>query len=299
MILNLPFFTSTARAALALALGWAACGQTPLRPPVPVLDWDKPPVLPRNFDLLAFDANSATSPTARGSRIRLFRMMPGFLSDPVGLDQDDPTANDPDAQAPTANNGPDWVQLSLGNDNPFFDFRRPGDPGGVGYYRVNSQLQLFDSRSTGCAFNLQAVTPAGRDMDGLPDGPTVVTPALSVFHELDDGTAIQGFVGKHVNLAQGWSNNLNRSVHYGMAVQRPLLDPNTLKLGAMYWYVGALGRYRFDTDPASSRAPTWELMPGVHWQVTDNWWIASGFIVPVKQPQTDTRLWQFTCSFRF
>jgi hypothetical protein len=225
----------------------------------------------------------------------LFRIMPGFLSDPVGLDQDDPTnATDPDATS-----GPDWLELSLGNDNPYFDFRRPGDPGGVGYYKVHGQVQLYDSTSTGCAFNLQAMTPAGRDMDGLPDGPTYVIPALAIYHELGYNTAIQGYVGKQVQCNSGWTNSLNRGIHYGMAVQQPLVDANPLGLGNIYWYVGALGRYHFDANATVNRAAVWDFMPGVHWQLADNWWLACGLLVPMGQAQPDARLWQFTCSFHF
>ena len=282
------------RTTAALALVVAVCWQVQQVRAQDVIDWQKPTGLPRVFDLSAVDTNATSSPIVRGNRIRIFRMMPGFLTDPVGLDWDDPNATD------SAPPGPDWVNLSLGNDNPFFDFRRPGDPGGIGYYRVNGQLQLFDSRTTCCTLNLQAVTPAGRDQDGLADGPTILTPGLSVYHELDDGTAIQGFVGKHVRMGAGWSTDMARSVHYGMAVQRPLIDPNTLKLGSVYWYVGALGRYRFDSDPATYRAPAWELMPGLHWQLSGNWWMAAGFLVPMGQAgPPDPRLWQWTCSFRF
>ncbi len=299
MRVTYPTLRGTVRAAAALTLGLLACGLTSPARAQDVSDWGKPLLLPRDFDLTGPDAGSASSPTgSRGNRIRLFRLTPGFLSDPVGLDPDDSTANDP---AAPADNGPDWIGLSLGNDNPFFDIRRPGDPGGVGYYRVHSQVQLFDSRQTACAFNLKAVTPAGRDQDGLADGPTVVTPGLSVYQELfGDGTAFQGYIGKDVHLAPGWTSGFSRSVQYAMALQRPLIDPNTLKLGAVYWYVGALGRYRFDADPNTYHGASWELMPGVHWQLSDNWWMAAGFIVPMtQQAPNGTPLWQLTCSFRF
>ena len=75
-------------------------------------------------------------------------MPTGFLCDPLGIDPDnDPPAADADATAPVGGsldsvNLP--VQFGMGSDNPFFDFRRPGDPGGVGYYKVHTQLQLFD-----------------------------------------------------------------------------------------------------------------------------------------------------------
>jgi hypothetical protein len=291
-----PSLPGAVRATAALAVALVACWQTPALRAQTVIDWQKPSLFPRDFDLSAVDTTPTSSPTSRANRIRIFRMMPGFLVDPVGLDSDDPS-NDPGVPS---NPGTDWVNLSVGNDNPFFDFRRPGDPGGVGYYRVHSQLQLFDSRTTCCALNLQAVTPAGREQDGLADGPTILTPALSVYHELDDGTALQGFVGKHMRMSPGWTSGMNRSIHYGMAVQRPLIDSNTLKLGSVYWYVSALGRYRFDADPASYKAPAWELMPGLHWRLSDNWWMAAGFIMPMTPSgQADPRLWQWTCSFRF
>jgi hypothetical protein len=297
MTLAYPTLRGTVRAVSALTLMLLGCFPAQKLRAQANVDWQKPPVLPRAFDLTNPDISSASSPTApRANRIRLFRITPGFISDPVGLDCDDNT--DPTILAQTEN-GPDWVGLSLGNDNPFFDIRRPGDPGGIGYYRVHSQVQLFDSRMTACTLNLQAVTPAGRDQNGLADGPTVVTPGVAIYHELDDGTALQGFVGKHVHLNSGWSSGYNRNIQYGMAVQRPLIDPTTLKIGSLYWYVGALGRYRFDTDP-TNRNSAWELMPGLHWQVSDSWWFACGFILPIGTPQpSDARLWQMTCSFRY
>src|SRR5207237_911039 len=157
--------------------------------------------------------NAGPNGAARPDRIRLFRISPGFLSDPVGL-------SDPDELPAADDSGPDWLQMSMGPDNPFFDLRRPGDPGGVGYYKVHTQVRLLESTHTGCAVALQAVTPAGREFDGLEDGPTVVSPSVALFHAMDDGTAIQGFVGKHVNLNSNWTGQqLHQSVQYGMAVQ--------------------------------------------------------------------------------
>jgi hypothetical protein len=289
------------RAVLALAVFALAIARPPQVRAQLTINWDKPPILPPSIDLLGPAAESPSSPNfQRSSRIRLLGVTPGFLSDPVGLDTDT-TPTDPGVSVPSdSGNGPDWINLALGNDNPFFDIRRPGDPGGVGYYRVNGQVQLFDSRKTACSINLQAVTPAGRDQDGLADGPTVLIPAIAIYQELlDDGTAVQGFVGKEMQLSSGWTSSLGHSIHYGMALQRPLIDTSTLRLGAVYWYVGALGRYRFDTDSSTYRAPAMDLMPGVHWHVSDNWWMAAGFVVPMTpQTQSENR-WQLTCSFRF
>ncbi len=302
MNISQSLHTGTARAAVALAVIALAIARPPQVRAQLSINWDRPPALPPTFDLLGPAPDSPASPNLqRPSRIRLLGVTPGFLSDPVGLDTDT-SPTDPDVGAPgDSSSGPDWINLALGNDNPFFDIRRPGDPGGVGYYRVNGQVQLFDSRKTACSINLQAVTPAGRDQDGLADGPTVLIPAIAIYQELlDDGTAVQGFVGKEMQLSSGWTGSLSHSIHCGMALQRPLIDTNTLRLGSVYWYVGALGRYRFDTDASTYHAPAMDLMPGVHWHVSDNWWMAAGFLVPMTpQTQNENRQWQLTCSFRF
>src|SRR5947209_6966235 len=67
---------------------------------------------------LLFDASAAREADSvvpgRPNWIRLFSIQPAFLCDPVGLDADDP----PDQ---AADSGPGWLQVALGNDNPFFD----------------------------------------------------------------------------------------------------------------------------------------------------------------------------------
>src|SRR5262249_47857751 len=105
---------------------------------------DRPPLLPPTAVLCPGDDGGARQ---RVNRIRLFGMQPGFLYGPPGLDVDAPVLA-AQTGTTTADDGPSWLQLSMGGDNPFFDARRPGDPGGVGYYRLHSQVQLFDSRTT-------------------------------------------------------------------------------------------------------------------------------------------------------
>src|SRR5262249_8225908 len=129
---------------LLLPLGLARADEPPL--------WPFDPVLPR-------DADTDVPASAKPHRIRLLGIQPGFLTDPVGLDDDTPP--DPTGAPPQPDNGPDWFQLAMGNDNPFMDFRRPGDPGGVGYYRLYSQAKVIDTNTTACALAFQAVTPAG------------------------------------------------------------------------------------------------------------------------------------------
>lgn len=254
-----------------------------------IIDWGSDPILPS--ELFAEAAGPPAGAAARPDRIRLFRIDPGFLSDPVGLaDPDDPGAPD---------DAPDWLQVSMGADNPFFDLRRPGDPGGVGYYRVHTQVQLLDSGATGCAVGLQAVTPAGEDNAGLEDGPTVVSPSLSLFHTLDDGTAIQGFVGKHVHLDSNLGGRLNQSVQYGMAVQRPLLAAGPDGLGNVYVFMEALGRYRYESQVGAASPNAMELLPGLHWRMAQNWWMSGAVVLPVNTTPTTVNQWQITCRFQF
>src|SRR5262249_28575144 len=145
-----------------------------------VPDLSRAPLLPPAA--LTPSDTSSTSPTLP-RRIRLFRMQPGFVSELPWLDNDDRPPE------PSTDPNPDWIGLSVGNDNPYFDLRRRGDPGGVGFARVDTQVQLFDTSTTSFALGLQAVTPLGLQAEGVADnqGPTVVTPALAVFHELGDG----------------------------------------------------------------------------------------------------------------
>jgi hypothetical protein len=254
-------------------------------------DWTHAPVLSLGLDP---DPNGAANvQSARGNRIQLFGIVPGFLSDPVGMA--DPTDTPSAAEEPA----PDWLQVTAGNDNPFFDLRSPGDPGGVGFYKLHTQVQLFDSPNTGCTVAVQAVTPAGRESDGVDDGPTVVSPALSLFHSLDDGTAIQGFVGKNVNMSSHWSGQLNQSVRYGMAVQRPLLPAGPNGDANFYVFLEALGHYRYDAVANPGSLNNVDLLPGVHYRLAPNWWMSGGLIVPVTTARTDASHWQITCSFQF
>ena len=256
-----------------------------------IIDWTPDSVLSRVLDPQSTGAASAFN--AHNNRIQLFGITPGFLSDPVGL------ADPSDSPAAAADQGPDWLQVTAGTDNPFFDLRNPGDPGGVGFYKLHTQVQLVDSPNTGCAVTVQAVTPAGREADGVEDGPTVVSPAVSLFHALDDGTAIQGFVGKNVNLNSRWSGQLNQSVRYGMAVQRPLLPAGPNGDANFYVFCEALGRYHYEAAANPGPLSNLDVLPGVHYRLAPNWWMSGGYIVPVTTARPDTNHWQITCSFQF
>jgi hypothetical protein len=178
----------------------------------------------------------------------------------------------------------------------------------VGYYRLYSQLQLVQTPTSGLSLGFQGVTPAGMESDGLATGPTVISPALSWYQELDPDTAIQGFVGKHLHANTHCFSGLGHSVQCGVAVQRPLPDLPVTGMGKMYMFVEALGHYRYETNlsvsptasgPTGGPAAMWEVVPGVHWRVGDNWWLSGGVRVPVGPAHPEAGLWQITCSFQF
>jgi hypothetical protein len=266
-------------------------------------DWNSKPVLAPDLNLEPLGVNSSSD--YRPHRIRLFRVQPAFLTDPLGLERDDPL--NLETKAGVVNDGADFVNVAVGNDNPYFDFRRRGDPGGLGYYRVHSQVQLFDSPSTALTIGLQAITPAGIEFDGLPNnqGARVVSPAFSLFQALnDEGTALQAFCGKHVMVGSANAPvNVQQNVQYGFALQHPLASEGALDIvKSFYLSVGALGQYRPDRDRDVTGGPplAWDVLPGFHWQLADNWWVTGGVLVPLTAAsRSDPGRWQVTCSFQF
>lgn len=260
--------------------------------------------LPRLWEITPPLGNLGTSATERAPRLRLFRITPGFLADPLGLQDDDSTlpgassmvgANLPPAPA---DEGPEWIQVGMGSDNPSIDLRRPGDPGGFGYFRLHTQVSLLDSRTTACAFGIQAVTPAGLQYGGLPDGPTVVVPAFSVFHAVTDRLAVQGFISKNVPVSEASASPLQRNVQYGLAVQRPLLAAGPEGLRNLFFTVGALGRLIPERDTLRP-LPNYDVLPGLQWHVNDNWWLSSGVLFPFGPSRAAPSQWQLTCSLQF
>jgi hypothetical protein len=192
------------------------------------------------------------------------------------------------------------ARLWLGTDNPFFDFRRPGDPGGVGYYKLHSQALLFDTDYTGLSVGFQAVTPAGLEADGMQTGPTVLSPNIALFHEVTSGTAIQGFVGKDLRANSRWVGGLHRSIQYGLALQSPCPGLQPKDGQCVHFFVEALGRYRYEGDPGLGGPLNLHLVPGVHWRLGESWWMSGGVLMPLGGPtRYDSRLWQITASWHF
>lgn len=249
------------------------------------------------------DSSSATA-ISRTPRLRLFRFAPGFLADPLGLQDDDsvipgmPKTAGTDSTPTTPDSGPEWIQFGMGSDNPYFDLRRPGDPGGVGYSRVNTQVSLLDSPTTAFAFGVQAVTPTGAQFGGLPDGPTVVIPAFSVFHAFSDRLAVQGFVSKNVPISDAAASPLQRNLQYGLALQRPVLADGPEAWRNLFFTVGALGQVTPEHDNLRL-VPKCDVLPGFQWHVNDNWWLSSAVLMPVGPVRTAPGQWQLTCSLQF
>ncbi len=260
-------------------------------------------LLPRSLFLPEWEGRTTpdASEAPRGARFPLFRMPTGYISDPLGIADDDTLNGSDDGPASGDNVGSPnsrW-SVSLGPDNPYFDMRPPGDPGGVGYYKLDCQCQLIGQPVSGLNFALQAATPAGLDSDGVAGGPTILRPALAYYHELTDGTAIQGFVGKTLAARPQWSDNLERSVRYGVAFQSAVPGMAEPTGQGVHLFVEALGHSRFVADTAARPPASLEVLPGLHWQLRDNWWMSGGMIVPVGPARQETGLWQFTCSWRF
>jgi hypothetical protein len=287
---------------------WCACGlvvllltsrhapaQDPTPLPQPV---SSELLLPHALDFSGSAASDSDRPLAGcpGS-IRLFHMPTGFLSGPLGSDLDADAAPAESGDAPP---GPDLpVQAAMILDNPFFDFRRPGDVGGLGFYRIETQVQVLQFEKAGCTLGLQAITPAGLEVDGLADGPTVCSPNFAWFHEVGDGGAIQGFVGKKLRLDSGWGEHLGAGFEYGMAVNHPVPGFDAGPLPRIQVFVEALGRYRIDGETNARGPAAWELLPGLHWRVANGCWLSGGVIVPLNTTRSDTGLWQVTASWQF
>ena len=135
------------------------------------------------------------------------------------------------------------MSVAAGNDNPYFDFRQRNDPGGIGYTRVSTQMQLFDTTRTACSVGLQAVTPAGLQCDGVADkmGTTVVSPAVSLFHAARrrcDGVARLRGHAHAPDKQRGTADQPRPALRRG-GPARPGHRSPTIRSGNVYLSVGA------------------------------------------------------------
>lgn len=247
---------------------------------------------------------SAACPACRdGCRFRLFRMPVGFLKDPIDIQQDEDLTPLDTGPGPALgmDAAPDdgRLQVTVGNDNPYFDFRPLGAPGGVGFYKLHAQYQLARERGRACCLGIQAVTPAGTEYDGAPAGPTILSPTLAWYQALEDGCAVHGFVGKDLRANSRWPDGLERCLHYGAAFQQPITDGTTTGGHSLHWFIETLGRYHYDASINPHPLPSLEVLPGLHWQAGETWWVSGGVILPVSSPRVGSVFWQITCAWRF
>jgi len=160
-------------------------------------------------------------------------------------------------------------------------------------------VQLWETGRTSFTLGMQAVTPLGLQYEGLADnqGPTVVSPALSLFHTLDEGLAVQAFVGKNVPLMNASTRPVRREVQYGVAVQQALSTDENDPLRYLFVSVGALGQ----GERGGPHVNTLELLPGLHWQPAQTWWMSAGYSLPVGalRGELATGQWQLTCSWQY
>jgi hypothetical protein len=262
------------------------------------------PLLPGSLDPLRLRTGGCQAnlqASSADARIRLFRMNAGYPVDPVGILDSDSPGSAPDQPRSPESEADLFSRISVaaGNDNPYFDFRRPGDPGGVGYFRVQSQLQFLDTGKTGCTLGLNAAGPAGLEYDGLQDGPTVVFPSLGWYYDLGDGAGLHGFVGKNVRAGGGWTDNLSSNVEFGFALHHPMPSLDGGINRNLFLFVQALGRHHPELANDPRRPSLWEVLPGVHYRLNDNWWMSGGVILPIGSSRSDLGLWQVTCSWQF
>jgi len=143
------------------------------------------------------------------------------------------------------------------------------------------------------------VTPAGLETDGLAQGRTILRPALSWYQDLGANFVLHGYVGKNLHASPNWTDNLERSLHYGLAVQQPIPGLTPTPNFSLHMFLEALGRQRSSPDLVDRPTSTFEMLPGIHWQMGENWWMQGGVLLPMGTTRFDTGLWQITCSWRF
>jgi hypothetical protein len=206
----------------------------------------------------------------------------GFLQEPIGVDDDD---IGPGGNAAAT----DGMVLTMGTYNPAFDWHWPGETVGLGYYKFYSQVQLLDLRSSSLSLGLEALRPAGQEVGGLAQGPTLLNPSVAWFQELGEGAALHGFLGQHIQANDRWNENFNRCLRCGLAWQYPLLlDGDDDPEQGLFFFVQTVAGYGGNIDRAG-RPPTWDVVPGIHWRVSSNSWMSL----------RGSRHGLFTCAWQF
>jgi hypothetical protein len=254
------------------------------------------PVTPRDLSIrLDLKSSEPVSPV-RANAIHFFSMASAIPQAPLGLDPDEdfPTS----AESSTGSRDDGRVQVVLGTENPFFDFRRDGNPGGAGYYRLYSQALLFETSRTAFSVGLDATTPAGLESDGIATGPTYLSPNFAWLYDAGRGNTFNMFVGQNFRARTQWNNGLTRSTRYGFAWQRPCPGVGCDSDHGLHLFVEALGRFRYDGVTPQSSSRNWEFIPGVQWRLSPSWWLTGGYLFPIGASNVENRV-QFNCVLRF
>ena len=267
-------------------------------------DWYRPTLLD-SLDLGKLQGApdpAATSP----HRFGLFRMPSGFLTgpdNPGGIPQAAGTAG-PEADSHPESPESNRMQMFAGPDNPYLDFFLPGDPGGIGYYRLQSQLQLFDTGSSSFTFNVEAVTPTLHPTLGYIPGPTVCSPAVAWFREWDSGVTVQMYAESDLRADPAWTVNVMPSVQYGLAVTRPVPLLKVSEEHAVHCFLEALGSSPLNSVAAldqygMTRQLGWQLLPGIHWRRGEDCWLSGGVLLPLSSNWTGSSMLQISCSWQY
>ena len=90
-----------------------------------------------------------------------------------------------------------------------------------------------------------------------------------------------------------------RGFQYGLALQAPAPGLAPSPAVNVHMFMEALGHQRHNGDLGDRSSSSWELLPGVHCQCGDNWWLSGGVIVPLNAGPRENGLWQVTCSWTF
>jgi hypothetical protein len=189
------------------------------------------------------------------------------------------------------------LRVAGGVDTGCSDFRLPGDPGGPGFYRLESQVRLFDWGPSSLALGLKAATPIWQVLGGRMAVPSVVSPSLAWFQEAGDRLAVQVFIATNI-APESPALPFNAGLQYGLGVATPLLgSPGAGR--TCYVFVEALGGRQNSLDAGGPASLSWQVVPGIHWRGGKDWWLSGGLLLPLDPTDLNAPLWQITCSRHF
>jgi hypothetical protein len=62
-----------------------------------------------------------------------------------------------------------------------------------------------------------------------------------------------------------------------------------------------VGQMRMSDSSTLQKPMQWEMLPGLHYKVADNWWISGALVLPVAgaAPVATGQQWQVTCQVQF